>query len=70
MDSAFILTEKLRKAEQDIKVLRELTDWTVAIIVAAGGKVFVPETIAAEASQMKWRREADIGNGMSFEAWV
>lgn len=71
IESVLVLQKQLAKAEQDIEALREVVDWTVQIIVAAGGRVEVTPETAAQLSQMKWRREADRNTGaMVFTAWI
>jgi hypothetical protein len=68
-DSVFILTEKLKKAEAEIEVLRGLTSWTVAIIMAAGGRVVVPHELAEKRDHLQWRKESITGGDTTFEAW-
>jgi predicted trehalose synthase len=57
--SLLIANAKLEKAERDIATLRRLVDYTVAIIVAAGGRVAVPTDKLEEWSEREWRHESD-----------
>jgi hypothetical protein len=57
--SLLIANEKLKKAEREIATLRELVDYTIAIIVAAGGRVEIPADKITEWSSYSWRHEAD-----------
>ena len=57
--SLLIANQKLLKAEQDIATLRRLVDYTVAIIVAAGGRVEVPADKIEDWSKVEWRHEND-----------
>ena len=57
--SLLIANEKLKKAQQDIAILRQLADYTIAIIVAAGGRVEVPSDKLSEWSSTPWRHEND-----------
>ncbi len=57
--SLLIENEKLRKAEEDIAILRRLVDHTIAIIVAAGGRVEIPCNKMEEWSRREWRHEND-----------
>lgn len=57
--SLLIANEKLRKAEEDITILRRLVDHTIAIIVAAGGRVEIPCDKMEEWSSREWRHEND-----------
>ena len=59
MDSALILEKKLHAAQRDIEVLRQLVDYTVAMIVAAGGRIDVPADKVSEWSKRPWRHEND-----------
>ena len=57
--SLLIANEKLKKAEADIAILRKLVDHTIAIIVAAGGRVEIPAGKMEEWSRRPWRHEND-----------
>lgn len=57
--SLLIANEKLRKAEQEIVTLRRLVDYTVAIIVASGGRVEIPVEKIDDYSKCQWRHEND-----------
>jgi hypothetical protein len=57
--SLLIANEKLDKAEKRIAVLRDLVDYTIAIITAAGGRVEVPAGKLDEWSSREWRHEND-----------
>lgn len=57
--SLLIANEKLRKAEEDIAILRRTVDHTIAIIVAAGGRVEIPCSKMEEWSKSPWRHEND-----------
>lgn len=57
--SPLIANEKLKKAEADIAILRRLVDHTIAIIVAAGGRVEIPASKMEEWSRRSWRHEND-----------
>ena len=57
--SLLVANEKLRKAEEDIIILRRLVDHTIAIIVAAGGRVEIPCDKLEEWSSRPWRHEND-----------
>ena len=58
-DSLFIVQQQLAKAQADIVTLRTLVDHTIAIIVAAGGRVEIPADKMDEWSQSSWRHEND-----------
>lgn len=57
--SLLIANEKLKKAEADIAILRRLVDHTIAIIVAAGGRIEIPADKMDEWSSRPWRHEND-----------
>lgn len=57
--SLLIANQKLEKAKKDIAVLRELVDYTIAIITAAGGRVEVPADKLDDWSSREWRHEND-----------
>jgi hypothetical protein len=57
--SLLIANERLRKAYEDIDILRRLVDHTVAIIVAAGGRVEIPSDKMEDWSNRPWRHEHD-----------
>jgi hypothetical protein len=57
--SLLIANAKLEKADQDIATLRRLVDYTVAIIVAAGGRIEIPMDKFEEWSRREWRHEND-----------
>ena len=58
-DSVFILSEQLRKAKQEIATLRRVVDYTIAIVVGAGGRVEVPSAALTEWSNHAWTHEND-----------
>jgi hypothetical protein len=66
-ESALILGKQLEAARQEIATLRTLTNYTVAIIAAAGGRVFVPADMYDKWSKRQWRHESD-SLGHLFEA--
>jgi hypothetical protein len=57
--SLFIANEKLKKAHEDIAILRLLADYTIAIIVAAGGRVEIPSDKLSDWAALPWRHEND-----------
>ena len=59
MDSVLVLQEKLDVAEKDIASLRKVVDHTIAIIVAAGGRVEVPVARHDEWANRSWRHDND-----------
>lgn len=70
LTSAFILQQQLDDAHRSIDALRKLVDYTVAIIIASGGKIEVDQATVDEAQEKGagWRHEAD-GTKHVFEAW-
>jgi len=57
--SLLVANEKLKKAHADIAILRQLVDYTIAIIVAAGGRVEIPADKLADWAATSWRHEND-----------
>ena len=57
--SLLIANQKLDKARADIAVLRQLVDYTIAIITAAGGRVEIPAEKMDDWSRRSWRHEND-----------
>lgn len=57
--SLLIANQKLEKARADIAVLRQIVDYTIAIITAAGGRVEIPAEKMADYSSRSWRHEND-----------
>ena len=58
-ESALILGKQLEAARKEIETLRKLTNYTVAIIVAAGGRVEMTSDEIENWSKRDWRHEND-----------
>jgi hypothetical protein len=59
VQSALILEKQLEAARQEIATLRTLTNYTVAVIVASGGRIEIPDNKIEEWSRLEWRHESD-----------
>ncbi len=57
--SLLIANQKLDKAHAEIAVLRQLVDYTIAIITASGGRVEIPADKMGDWSRRSWRHEND-----------
>ena len=62
-ESALILEKQLQAAREEIEVLRQLTNHTVAIIVASGGRVSVDQSIYNNLPFYEWRHEHEVDTG-------
>lgn len=66
--SLLIANKKLRKSEQEVATLRQLVNYTVAIIVAAGGRVEIPSNKIEEWSKREWRHDSNERSHV-FTSW-
>lgn len=69
MDSAFLLQQKLEKANQEIETLRSLVGQVCAIIITQGGEVVVENSLIERRSEMEWSVVNEQGK-RTFMAWM
>lgn len=66
--SALVLEQQLNAARLEIASLRKLTEYTLAIILASGGRIELTNQQVADGERASWRSEND-GSRFVFEAW-
>lgn len=59
MMNAFLLERQLESARQEIDSLRRLTDYAIALIMAAGGRVEISHDKIEGWQNSPWRHEFD-----------
>lgn len=57
--SLIVANKRLDDAHAEINVLRRLTQYTIAMIAASGGRVEIPDDKIREWSKRPWRHEFD-----------
>lgn len=68
--SALVLERQLETARKEIAALRKLTDHTLAIIIASGGTVVLPDALVQKTHEAaEWRHEFENGEH-TFRAWL
>ena len=70
-ESALLLGEKLRKAEAEITALSQRNGLLTLAIVAAGGRIDIPEGLSDQLPDMAFRCERDCATGaVTLTAWI
>lgn len=69
--TALVLERQLETARREIAALRKLTDHTLAIIIASGGTVVLPDALVQQTHDgcAEWRHEFESGEH-TFKAWL
>ena len=62
-DSAFILAEKLRKAEADVAALRERNGLLTLAVCSVGGRIEIPGEVFSLLPHLAFRCERDLPSG-------